>query len=72
MQSTMLERSFGRAGETTPSVRAGARSPGQSVDSFTTARLDHYMPVPEGSSLTAGKGDLGRRLFFDRRLSRDQ
>lgn len=33
--------------------------------------LDLYMPVPEDNPLTAKKGDLGRRLFFNRRLSRD-
>jgi cytochrome c peroxidase len=33
--------------------------------------LDLYMPVPEDNPLTAEKVDLGRRLFFDRRLSRD-
>jgi cytochrome c peroxidase len=33
--------------------------------------LDLYMPVPEDNPLTAEKIDLGRTLFFDRRLSRD-
>jgi cytochrome c peroxidase len=33
--------------------------------------LDLYMPVPEENPLTAKKIDLGRRLFHDRRLSRD-
>jgi cytochrome c peroxidase len=33
--------------------------------------LDLYMPVPEANTLTAEKIELGRRLFFDRRLSRD-
>jgi cytochrome c peroxidase len=33
--------------------------------------LDLYMPVPEGNPLTAEKIELGRRLFGDRRLSRD-
>jgi cytochrome c peroxidase len=33
--------------------------------------LDAYLPVPDGNPLTAEKIDLGRRLFFDRRLSRD-
>jgi cytochrome c peroxidase len=33
--------------------------------------LDLYMPVPEDNPLTAEKIELGRRLFFDRRLSRD-
>ena len=33
--------------------------------------LDLYMPVPEDNPLTAEKIELGRRLFNDRRLSRD-
>ena len=33
--------------------------------------LDLYMPVPETNQLTSGKIALGRRLFFDKRLSRD-
>ena len=33
--------------------------------------LDLYLPVPEGNPLTADKIELGRRLFNDRRLSRD-
>jgi cytochrome c peroxidase len=33
--------------------------------------LDHYLPVPESNPLTVEKVDLGRRLFLDRRLSRD-
>ncbi|HLH38904.1 MAG TPA: cytochrome c peroxidase [Bryobacteraceae bacterium] len=33
--------------------------------------LDLYLPVPEENPLTAEKIELGRRLFFDRRLSRD-
>lgn len=33
--------------------------------------LDLYMPVPEDNPPTAEKIALGRRLFFDRRLSRD-
>jgi cytochrome c peroxidase len=34
--------------------------------------LDLYMPVPEENPLTPERIDLGRRLFFDRRLSRDR
>lgn len=34
--------------------------------------LDLYMPVPDDNPLTAKKIELGRRLFFDRRLSRDR
>ncbi len=33
--------------------------------------LDLYLPVPEANPLTAEKIELGRRLFHDRRLSRD-
>jgi cytochrome c peroxidase len=33
--------------------------------------LDLYMTVPDDNPLTTEKIDLGRRLFFDRRLSRD-
>jgi cytochrome c peroxidase len=33
--------------------------------------LDRYIPVPEDNSLTEGRIERGRRLFFDRRLSRD-
>ena len=34
--------------------------------------LDLYVPVPEDNPLTAGKVELGRRLFTDRRLSRNR
>ena len=33
--------------------------------------LDLYRPVPDGNPLTPAKVDVGRRLFRDRRLSRD-
>jgi cytochrome c peroxidase len=33
--------------------------------------LDLYLPAPESNPLTAENIELGRRLFFDRRLSRD-
>ena len=33
--------------------------------------LDLYMPVPEDNPITPEKIEVGRRLFFDRRLSRD-
>ena len=33
--------------------------------------LDLYMPTPESNRLTKEKVALGRRLFFDKRLSRD-
>lgn len=34
--------------------------------------LDLYMPVPEDNLVTEDKIEVGRRLFFDRRLSRDE
>ena len=34
--------------------------------------LDLYMPVPEDNPITEEKIELGRRLFNDRRLSRDR
>ncbi len=34
--------------------------------------LDLYMPVPEDNALTADKIELGKRLFGDKRLSRDR
>ncbi|HEV3334317.1 MAG TPA: cytochrome c peroxidase [Bryobacteraceae bacterium] len=37
----------------------------------TPLGLDIYMPVPESNPLTAAKIELGRQLFFDKRLSRD-
>lgn len=33
--------------------------------------LDAYMPAPPDNPVTAAKAALGRRLFFDKRLSRD-
>jgi cytochrome c peroxidase len=33
--------------------------------------LDFYLPAPAGNPLTSENIELGRRLFFDRRLSRD-
>jgi cytochrome c peroxidase len=33
--------------------------------------LDLYLPVPEDNPLAVERVELGRRLFFDRRLSRD-
>lgn len=33
--------------------------------------LDLYLPAPEGNPLTAERIEAGRRLFLDRRLSRD-
>jgi cytochrome c peroxidase len=34
--------------------------------------LDSYFPVPEDNPLTTEKVKMGRRLFFDKRLSRDE
>ena len=36
------------------------------------AGLDAYLPVPDDNPLTREKVELGRSLFFDKRLSRDQ
>src|SRR5215472_1406874 len=33
--------------------------------------LDLYIPVPDANPLTPQKIELGRKLFFDKRLSRD-
>jgi cytochrome c peroxidase len=33
--------------------------------------LDAFLPIPETNPLTARKAALGRKLFFDKRLSRD-
>jgi len=33
--------------------------------------LDLYRPVPEDNPLTKDRVTLGRKLFFDKRLSRD-
>ncbi len=33
--------------------------------------LDLYMPIPDDNPITSDKVALGRRLFQDRRLSRD-
>ena len=35
------------------------------------AGLDQFLPVPEANPLTREKVELGRKLFFDTRLSRD-
>jgi cytochrome c peroxidase len=40
--------------------------------SSTPLGLDAYLPVPDDDPLTAEKVALGRKLFFDKRLSRDQ
>lgn len=36
------------------------------------AGLDAYLPVPDSNPLTREKVELGKRLFFDKRLSHDQ
>ena len=35
------------------------------------AGLDAYLPVPSSNQLTRAKVELGRKLFFDKRLSAD-
>lgn len=39
---------------------------------FIPLGLDLYMPVPEDNPLTTERGERGRELFFDMRLSRDR
>jgi cytochrome c peroxidase len=45
---------------------------GQSPLSTTPLGLDAFMRVPDDNPLTAEKVALGRKLFFDTRLSRDE
>jgi len=45
---------------------------GQSTFPATPLGLDAYMPIPDDNPLTVEKVALGRELFFDTRLSRDQ
>ena len=45
---------------------------GQSIVPVTPLGLDAYMPIPDDNPLTTEKVALGRKLFFDKRLSRDQ
>jgi cytochrome c peroxidase len=52
------------------SLFAGAQ--GESHRADIPLGLDLYMPVPEENSFTLEKVDLGKRLFFDPILSRDQ
>ncbi|TFH26492.1 MAG: photosynthetic protein synthase I, partial [Myxococcales bacterium] len=60
-ESTSSQRFAG--GESTAlDLVAGARAPGEGLAP---------VPEPEGDLLTAGKVALGRKLFFDRRLSRN-
>lgn len=33
--------------------------------------LDEYVPIPDENPLTAQKAELGKQIFFDKRLSRD-
>ncbi len=44
---------------------------GQEATRTVPRGLDAYMPVPDDNPLTDRKVELGRRLFFDRLLSRD-
>jgi cytochrome c peroxidase len=38
----------------------------------TPVGLDLYLPAPADNPITEEKIELGRRLFFDKQLSRDQ
>ena len=51
---------------------AAALAWGQSSFTTTPLGLDAFMPVPEDNPLTAEKVALGRQLFRDKRLSRDE
>ena len=51
---------------------ATALALGQSSFSTTPLGLDAFLPVPDDNPLTAEKVALGRRLFNDKRLSRDE
>jgi cytochrome c peroxidase len=49
-----------------------AMAPGQQTEALRAPLgLDAYMPAPEDNPLTPEKAALGRKLFFDKRLSRD-
>lgn len=50
---------------------AGSTSHGSPLVLAIPLGLSALMPVPSDNSLTAAKTALGRRLFFDKRLSRD-
>jgi cytochrome c peroxidase len=49
-----------------------ATAHGSSVVLQPPLGLDLYLPVPESNPLSRAKVDLGRKLFFDKRLSRDR
>ena len=53
-------------------LAAAVLAQGQSKFSGTPLGLDAYMPVPDDNPLTADRVALGRKLFFDTRLSRNQ
>lgn len=56
------------AGVFTASGRDGMLSPSNLIP----LGLDAYMPIPENNPLTPEKVTLGRKLFHERRLSRDR
>ncbi len=51
---------------------AVAQTSGASQRPEIPVGLDLYLPVPEDNPLTVEKVALGRKLFFDKRLSRDR
>jgi cytochrome c peroxidase len=53
-------------------LATAATALGQSPLSTTPLGLDAFMRVPDDNPLTAEKVALGRKLFFDTRLSRDE
>jgi cytochrome c peroxidase len=50
----------------------GAQEVGAPWNRYVPVGLDAFMPVPEANPLTSEKIALGRRLFFDVRLSADR
>lgn len=61
---------FGEPSDTTPSISSSASIRSARLD--PPRGLDAYVPVPDENPATAAKVALGRRLFFDTRLSADR
>ncbi len=53
-------------------VMLAASAPAADFELHLPAGLDAYIPIPSGNPLTAEKVNLGRDLFHDKRLSRDE
>jgi cytochrome c peroxidase len=52
-------------------IVGGATTRSAAHDLRVPLGLDLYVPTPAGNPITAQKADLGRQLFFERRLSAD-